>query len=178
MGKNNEVTGAAHQASTNEVRLTEEGKNRYEKELEILRTVRRPKVSERIRTAREFGDISENAEYESAKQEQAFVEGRITELEKLLKNAIIIKSNEITNDMVGFETIVTLRDLTLNEDMRFSIVPTRETDPRHGKISNECPVGKAIMGHHVGDEVTVRTEDGPSTWKILSIEINKKEEQE
>ena len=105
MSKNTDITENVH--------LTEEGKAKYEKELENLRTVRRPQVSERIRTAREFGDISENAEYESAKQEQAFVEGRISELEKMLKNAIIIKSSEITNDEVGFGTAVTVRDLLL-----------------------------------------------------------------
>lgn len=163
MSKNPDITENVH--------LTEEGKAKYEKELENLRTVRRPQVSERIRTAREFGDISENAEYESAKQEQAFVEGRITELEKLLKNAIVIKSSEITNDKVGFGTAVTVRDLSLNEELKFSIVPTREADPRHGKISNECPLGKAIIDHHVGDEVIVRTEDGPVTWKIIAIEV-------
>ncbi len=163
MSKNTDITENVH--------LTEEGKAKYEKELENLRTVRRPQVSERIRTAREFGDISENAEYESAKQEQAFVEGRISELEKMLKNAIIIKSSEITNDEVGFGTAVTVRDLNLNEEMKFSIVPTKETDPRHGKISNECPLGKAIFKHHVGDEVVVRTEDGAVTWRIIAIEV-------
>lgn len=154
------------------IHLTEEGKIRYEKELENLRTVRRPQVSERIRTAREFGDISENAEYESAKQEQAFVEGRISELEKLLKNAIVIKSSEITNDKVGFGTTVTVRDRSIDETMRFTIVPTRESDPRHGKISNECALGKAINGQHVGDVVTVRTEDGPVEWEIIAIDLN------
>ena len=155
------------------VHLTEEGKAKYEKELEELRTVRRPQVSERIRTAREFGDISENAEYESAKQEQAFVEGRISELEKLLKNAIVIKSSDITNDKVGFGTTVTVRDLSLDEEMQFTIVPTRESDPRHGKISNECALGRAIMDHRIGDEVIVRGDDGPITWKVVAIDLQK-----
>ncbi len=158
--------------------LTEEGKARYEKQLDHLRTVRRPQVSERIRTAREFGDISENAEYESAKQEQAFIEGKITELEKLLKNAIIIKRSEINTNEVNLGTIVKVEDLSRNEVFSFSITGTLEADPRHGKLSNESPVGAALMGHGVGDEVDVRTPDGIVTWKVLGIEAEHEEEEE
>lgn len=156
---------------TENIHLTEEGKERYEKELENLRIVRRPQVSERIRTAREFGDISENAEYESAKQEQAFVEGRISELEKLLKNAIVIKNSEIRTDVVSLGTSVTVCDLSNNETLKFGIVGTREADPRHGKLSNECPLGMAIMGHSAGEVVDVRTAEGITAWKIISIDF-------
>ena len=148
--------------------LTLEGKAKYEKRLEELRTVKRPQISERIRTAREFGDISENAEYESAKAEQALLEGEILELEKLLRNAIII--TDVNTDAVNLGHFVTVRDLSCDEIFKFSIVGTREADPRHGKLSNESPLGKAIMGKGVGAEVSVRSADGSITWRIEAIE--------
>lgn len=161
--------------------LTLEGKINYEKKLNYLKTTRREQISERIRTAREFGDISENAEYENAKIEQAFVEGEISDLEKLLKNAVVINKSEVKTDQVGLGTVVTIENVTKDskrkktveapekEILSLEIVGTRETNPQHGRISNECPLGLALHEHGIGDIVDVRTPAGVISWKILEI---------
>ena len=154
---------------TKRVMLTESGKKKYEAKLQFLKQVKRPEISERIRTAREFGDISENAEYESAKNDQAFMEGEIAEIENLLKHAEIIKKSDINADEVGQGVSVKLLDKSLNEELTFEIVGTKEADPKNGRISIQSPVGAALEGHGVGDEVDVRSPGGTATWKILSI---------
>ena len=149
--------------------LTEEGHRKYVERLAYLKTVRRGQVAERIRTAKEFGDISENAEYESAKAEQAFVEGEISELEKLLRRAQIIRKNEVHTDEVGLMTRVTIEEHSSGERVTLDLVGTKESDPAGGRISNESPVGAALLGKRVGQSVDVKAPGGVSTWKVLEI---------
>ena len=151
--------------------LTEEGHRKYVDRLHYLKTVRRGQVAERIRTAKEFGDISENAEYESAKAEQAFVEGEISELEKLLRRAQIIKKNEVHTDEVGLGTRITIEEAGSGERMTVDLVGTKESDPMADprRISNESPVGAALLGKRIGQTVDVKAPGGVSTWKILEI---------
>lgn len=149
--------------------LTIEGKAKYEKQLQYLKATRRPEISERIRTAREFGDISENAEYENAKREQAFVEGEISEIEKLLKSATLIDKNNINTDEVSLGTIVTVLDVESGEKFSFEIVGSRETDPKNDRISNVSPLGEALLGKGVNEEADVRSPNGTATWRVLEI---------
>ncbi len=149
--------------------LTEEGHRKYVDRLNYLKTVRRGQVAERIRTAKEFGDISENAEYESAKAEQAFVEGEISELEKLLRRAQIIKKNEVRTDEVGLMTRVTIEEASSGEKMTVDLVGSKESDPKTGRISNESPIGAALLGKRVGQSLDVKAPGGVSTWKVLEI---------
>ncbi len=149
--------------------LTEEGHRKYVDRLNYLKTVRRGQVAERIRTAKEFGDISENAEYESAKAEQAFVEGEISELEKLLRRAQIIKKNEVRTDEVGLMTRVTIEEAASGEKMTVDLVGSKESDPKTGRISNKSPIGAALLGKRVGQTVDVKAPGGVSTWKVLEI---------
>lgn len=149
--------------------LTEEGHRKYVDRLNYLKTVRRSQVAERIRTAKEFGDISENAEYESAKAEQAFVEGEISELEKLLRRAQIIKKNEVRTDEVGLMTRVTIEEVPGGDKMTVDLVGSKESDPKAGRISNASPIGSALIGKRVGQTVDVKAPGGVSTWKILEI---------
>ncbi|NLJ81295.1 MAG: transcription elongation factor GreA, partial [Firmicutes bacterium] len=130
-----------------EVLLTPEGLKKLESELEILKTVKRREVAERINTSLEFGDISENSEYDTAKNEQAFIEGRILTLEKLLRNARIIEPDENEDEsIVSLGKWVTLKDLETSEILEYQLVGSAEADPAEAKISNESPVGKAILG--------------------------------
>ncbi|MGI5844069.1 MAG: transcription elongation factor GreA [Candidatus Xenobium sp.] len=149
--------------------LTEEGHRKYVDRLNYLKTVRRGQVAERIRTAKEFGDISENAEYESAKAEQAFVEGEVSELEKLLRRAQIIKKNEVRTDEVGLMTRITIEETASGEKMTVDLVGSKESDPKSGRISNESPIGAALLGKQVGQTVDVKAPGGISTWKVLEI---------
>jgi len=149
--------------------LTEEGHRKYVDRLNYLKTVRRGQVAERIRTAKEFGDISENAEYESAKAEQAFVEGEVSELEKLLRRAQIIKKNEVRTDEVGLMTRVTIEEASSGEKMTVDLVGSKESDPKAGRISNESPIGAALLGKRVGQTLDVKAPGGVSTWKVLEI---------
>ena len=126
--------------------LTPEGLARLEKELEHLKTVRRREVAARIKQALEFGDISENSEYEDAKNEQAFVEGRVLQLEKLLRNARLIDAEEVDDGVVSLGTKFTLKDLEDGEEYEYTLVGSAEADPSAAKISNESPVGKAVLG--------------------------------
>lgn len=154
-----------------EVILTPDGYKRLEDELELLRTVRRKEVAERIKTAISFGDISENSEYDDAKQEQAFVEGRVLTLEKMLRNARVLDENEITTEKVGIGSIVMLKDLEYNEELEYTIVSSAEANPNDSKISNESPVGRAIIGHPVGSVVEVSVPAGTIKYEILAIRI-------
>ncbi|MBO8129293.1 MAG: transcription elongation factor GreA [Peptococcaceae bacterium] len=152
-----------------EVILTSTGLKRLEEELEHLRTVRRREVAERIKQAIEFGDISENSEYEDAKNEQAFIEGRIITLEKMLRNAKVIESGNGQTGEVSIGSTVRLKNLEDNQEREYTIVGSLESDPGNRKISNESPVGQALMGHQVGDVVEVEVPAGTIKYEILDI---------
>jgi len=148
--------------------LTREGYARLQEELDFLRTVRRREVADHIRVAKEDGDITENAGYEAAKSEQAFLEGRIMTLEAMLKNAVFIEENEPT-DVVKPGCRVTVVEEG-GEPETFQIVGSAEADPAHGRISNESPLGRALLGHKAGEEVSVQTPGGPSRFQIVHVE--------
>jgi transcription elongation factor GreA len=152
-----------------EVLLTAEGLRKLEQELEELKTDRRRQVAERIKVAREFGDLSENSEYEAAKNEQAFVEGRILTLENLLRSARIVQDSDVDPHRVNLGTTVTLRDLDSGEMMEYTIVGSSEADPQNNRISYECPVGKAVFGQLTGATVEVRSPDGPARYEIVAL---------
>jgi transcription elongation factor GreA len=149
--------------------LTPEGRAKLEAELKHLREVRRPQVAEQIRASKEFTDTDDNAEFEEAKNEQAFVEGRILTLEKMLANAVMIEANHQVHDAVRLGSTVTVRDEDGEED-KYTIVGSAEVDALHGKISNESPVGRALLGKHVGDVVEVTTPAGSLRLKISAID--------
>jgi len=150
--------------------LTKEGFQKLQDELEHLRTVKRQEVAERLHEAMEGGELIENAEYEAAKNEQAFVEGRIQELETLLATARVIEENGggKKSDSVQVGSKVTIKEGNY-EDETYTIVGAAEANPREGKISNESPIGKAILNHKVGDVVTVETPSGPYKVKIIKV---------
>ncbi len=158
-----------------EILLTQEGYEKLEKELHNLIHVKRREIAKRIKSAREFGDITENSEYDDAKNEQAFIEGRIKEIEIMLRNARIVKDDEITGDTVTLGTTVELREEETGEEFAYTIVGSAEADPLNFKISNESPIGKAIIGHKKGDTVKVDVPSGMMRYTILSIEKTKKE---
>ncbi|HIE12128.1 MAG TPA: transcription elongation factor GreA [Desulfotomaculum sp.] len=152
-----------------EVILTTEGLRRLEGELEILKSVRRREVAERIKQAIEFGDITENSEFEDAKNEQAFVEGRILTLEKMLRHARIIDAADIETGVVSVGSAVLVKDLIDGTEHRYTIVGSAEADPGAMKISNESPVGKALLGQPKGAVVDVEIPDGRISLMILDI---------
>jgi len=156
-----------------EVILTPDGYKKLQAEIEELSTVRRREVAERIRTAREFGDITENAEYDSAKNDQAHLEARIATLEERLANARVVTKKEITaaqkSGEVSVGTKVKLRDMGANKTVEYHIVGSAEANPAELKLSNESPVGKAIMGHKKGDVVEAPTPKGAKKFKIMEI---------
>jgi transcription elongation factor GreA len=154
---------------SDQVMLTEEGFEKLESELEYLENEKRREVAKRIKVAREFGDISENSEYDDAKNEQAFVEGRIKEIKNMLNNAHVVKDEEITDKKVNLGTQVMLHDLDSDEKIRYTLVGSAEADPLNYKISNESPIGKAILGHVIGDQVKVDTPSGEVEYEIMSI---------
>ena len=152
-----------------EVILTPEGFKKLKEEIEHLSTARRREVAERIRVAREFGDIAENAEYDTAKNEQAHLEARIAILEERLKNARVVTKKEIKSGEVSIGTRVRLRDVKANKTVEYHIVGSAEADPTENKLSNESPVGKAIMGRKKGDVVEVAAPRGSLKFKIMDI---------
>lgn len=154
-----------------EVLMTHEGLKRMEDDLEHLKTVRRKEVAARIKQAIEFGDISENSEYEDAKNEQAFIEGQILNIEKMLKNARVVDEADLNMNIVSEYSSLTVTNLDSGENMSFQIVGSVEAKPFEQKISNESPVGKAMLGHKVGDEVDVNTPSG--SIRLLIVSINK-----
>lgn len=154
----------------NEIILTREGLQQLEEELEYLKTVRRREVAERIKQAIDFGDISENSEYEDAKNEQAFIEGRIMSLEQTLRNARLIEDDDILADRVSLGCTVRLQDTDSGKELSFIIVSSAESDPKKSKISDQSPVGKAIMGQPVDAQVEVKVPSGTRNYKIISIE--------
>ncbi|WP_058300512.1 transcription elongation factor GreA [Gorillibacterium timonense] len=155
--------------SEKETILTQEGLKRLEEELENLKSVKRREVAERIKIAIGYGDISENSEYDDAKNEQAFIEGRILQLEKLLRNARIINSEEVDINTVSIGSIVTLKDLEYGDTVEYTIVGTAESDPFENKISNESPVGRSILGQKKGSTVEVSVPAGIIQYQIIDI---------
>ena len=149
--------------------LTYEGLKKLEDELENLKVVRRKEVSQKIKEAREQGDLSENAEYDAAKDEQRDIEARIEELEKILKNAEVVVEEEADLDKVSIGCSVKILDCEFDEELEYKIVGSTEANSLKGKISNESPVGKALLGKQVGDIVTVETPTGEFSYKVLSI---------
>lgn len=151
------------------VTLTAEGLKNLEEELEYLKTKKRKEVSEKIKVALGFGDLSENSEYDEAKNEQAQVEVRIAKLENMLKVAEVIEEDNIDLDKVGVGTKVKVHDVEFDEDVEYSIVGSTEADPDVFKISDESPVGSALVGAKVGDTVVAETPGGVVEFKILEI---------
>ena len=148
--------------------LTYEGLQRMEEELENLKVVRRKEVAEKIKEARGQGDLSENAEYDAAKEEQADIEARIVVLEKMLRNAEVIDDNA-QNDTVTLGSRVELMDMEFDEKVEYTIVGSAESDPLSGRISNESPVGQGLLGHRKGETVVIDAPAGPMGYKILEI---------
>ena len=152
-----------------EVILTAEGYEKLKEEIEYLSTAKRREVAERIKQAREFGDIQENSEYDDAKNEQAMLEQRIAMLEERLRNARVIAAGEVTSDVVGIGSRVRLKDLDANETIEYHIVGSAEANPAEHKLSNESPVGKAIIGRKKGETVEVTAPRGSLKFKIVDI---------
>ena len=152
--------------------LTAVGLKKIEQKFEHLKSVRRREVAERIKQAIEFGDISENSEYEDAKNEQAFIEGEIITLEKMLRNSKLIDEDDIGTDVVSIGATVVLKDLEFGDELEYAIVGSAEADPVEMKISNESPVGQAILGKKVGSIVEVNVPAGILKYEVLEIKIN------
>lgn len=150
--------------------LTYEGLKALEDELHDLKVVRRKEVAGKIKEAREQGDLSENAEYDAAKDEQRDIEARIEEIEKILKNAEVVVEDEVDVNKINVGCTISVLDMEYEEEMEFKIVGSSEANSLKGKISNESPVGKALMGKSVGDVVAVETQAGMFQYKILTIE--------
>lgn len=149
--------------------LTKQGLDNLEEQLEYLKSVRREEIAEQIKVARAFGDISENAEYDEAKNEQARIEGEIMTIENMLRHAIIVNDDAIGTDSVTVGSKVKVLDLEYNEEMEYSLVGSAEASPMEMKISNESPVGTAIIGHKVGEVVEVEAPGGVIKLQILEI---------
>lgn len=152
-----------------QVMLTKEGLEKYQEELETLRNVKRKEISEKIKVALSFGDLSENSEYDEAKNEQAKIEARIADLEVMLKNVKLITEEEMTGDKVHVGSTVKILDLEFNEEETFQLVGSAEADPRNGKISDDSPIGRAIIGHVAGETVDAETPGGLIQIKIVEI---------
>ena len=149
--------------------MTYEGVKKVEEELNYLKTVKRKEITEKIKVALGYGDLSENSEYDEAKNEQAFTEGRIIQLENMLKNATVVDESEIEVGKVSIGSIVKVKDLEFDEEVEYSIVGSAEADPMEGKLSNESPVGAALIGAAVGDIVEAAIPDGVCKFEVLEI---------
>ena len=150
--------------------LTYEGLKKLEDELDDLKVNKRKEVSEKIKEAREQGDLSENAEYDAAKDEQRDIEARIEEIEKILKNAEDVVAEEVNPDTISVGCKIRILDCEYDEELEYKIVGSTEANSLKGKISNESPVGRALMGKKIGDTVTVETEVGELSYKVLAIQ--------
>lgn len=150
------------------IQLTKEGLEKLKKELEYLKTDGRTDIAEKIRVARGYGDLSENSEYDEAKNDQAKIEARIVELEKLLENVVIIEEN-IDTDIVTVGVTVTVLDIEFEEELTYKVVGSAEADPMNGLISDDSPVGRALLGAKVGDEVTAEAPVGELNFRIIGI---------
>lgn len=149
--------------------MTYEGIRKLEDELEFLKTVKRKDITEKIKVALGYGDLTENSEYDEAKNEQAFVEGRILQLENMLRSASVIDENEIEKDVVSIGSIVKVKDYVFNEDVKFYIVGSAEADPMDNRISDESPVGSALVGKKVGAIIEVTVPDGVGKYEVLEV---------
>lgn len=152
-----------------QVKLTEDGLKQLEEELEYLKTEKRKEVSEKIKVALGFGDLSENSEYDEAKNEQAQVEARIVSVENMLKNAIVIDESERDTSKVELGATVTIHDIEFDEDITYKIVGSTEADPDEGRLSDESPLGKSLMGKAEGEMIDVDAPAGVIQYKILKI---------
>ena len=152
-----------------ELYITEEGKAEKEERLRFLKNEKRPEVLEKLKVARDFGDLSENSEYDAAKKEQSYVETEIAQIEETLRKAIIISEKNISKDVVGVGNTVTVFDIDFDEEVDYKIVGSIESDPDKNLVSNESPIGKGLIGKKVGDNVTVTTPGGEINMKILKI---------
>ena len=150
--------------------ITYEGLRKYEEELENLKVVRRQEVAQKIKEARAQGDLSENAEYDAAKDEQRDIEARIEQLEKILKNAEVVDEDEVDTEKINVGCKVKIKDMTEKEEVEYKIVGSTEADSLKGKISNESPVGKALIGAKVGDTVKVEVMGEIYKYKVLEIQ--------
>ena len=150
--------------------LTYEGLKKLEDELQNLKVVKRKEVAQKIKEAREQGDLSENAEYDAAKDEQRDIEAQIVELENILKNAEIIQDNDKSKDKIKMESVVKLHDVEYDEDIEYTIVGSSEADSLNNKISNESPLGAALIGKKVGDTVKIEAPVGEIEYKIISVD--------
>ena len=149
--------------------MTYEGVQKLEAELEYLKTVKRKEITEKIKVALGYGDLSENSEYDEAKNDQAFTEGRIIQLENMLKNAEVVDESEIPSDIVSVGSKVRVKDFDFDEEVEYTIVGSAEADPMEFKISNESPVGAGLLGKKVGEIVEIAIPDGVSKFEILEI---------
>lgn len=149
--------------------LTPEGLRRLEDELEHLKTVKRKEIAERIKASKEFGDISENAEYEDAKNEQAFIEGRILQLDQILRTARVVDNHNAPTDTITVGATVRVKDLGSGEEISYTIVGSAEADPDQDRISNESPVGRALLGRRPGETVDVTVPAGKLKYRVLKI---------
>lgn len=149
--------------------MTYEGVRKLEEELEYLKSVKRKEITEKIKVALGYGDLSENSEYDEAKNEQAFTEGRILQLENMLKHAVVVDESEISTDVIMVGSIVKVMDFEFDEEVEYSIVGSAEADPMKFKISNESPVGEALMGKKVGDVIEVAVPGGVTKFEVLGI---------
>lgn len=154
---------------TKTVKITDEGLKKLTDELEFLKTEGRTDIAEKIKIARGYGDLSENSEYDEAKNEQAKIEARIVELEAMLKNVELISDVKGNAKTVVVGVCVKVRDIKTEKEFEYRIVGSTEADPRNGKISDECPVGKALLGHRVGDETVIEAPSGELRFEILNI---------
>ena len=152
-----------------EILLTKEGLEELKAELHYLKTTKRAEIEDKIEVARGYGDLSENSEYDEAKSEQGKNESRINDLEAILQNYKLIDETETTTDVVSVGSKVKIRDMELKEDMEYTIVGFAQSDPDAGKLSDESPIGKALIGHKKGDKVLVEAPVGTITFKIVSI---------
>lgn len=149
--------------------MTQEGKQKLENEVEQLKTVRRKEVVERIKIARSFGDLSENSEYDAAKDEQAFVEGRITQLENMIRNAVIIEDNGEESTVVTLGKTVIFKELPGGDEEAYIIVGSAEADAFEGRISNDSPIAKSLLGKQIGEKVAIQTPGGEMQVEIISV---------
>jgi transcription elongation factor GreA len=152
-----------------ELFITEEGKAEKEERLRYLKNVKRPEVLDKLKVARDFGDLSENSEYDAAKKEQAFVETEIAQIEETLRKAKIISAKEVKNDEVSVGNSVVVFDMDFEEEETYKIVGVIESDPNKNFVSNESPIGKALLGKKVGDIADIETPEGIIQMKVLKI---------
>ena len=159
-------------SDTKHVVVTREGLQRMKEELEYKETTEKMKVAEQLKVAISYGDLSENAEYDAAKNDQAVLEQRITELKAMIENAVVVDESKISTDVVGFGTRVTIvYEDEPDDEETYTIVGTSESDPTNGKLSNESPVGAALVGAHVGETVVAQTPGGALRIKVIEIAL-------